>query len=360
MTPYALATDSIRALSRSGASCQALSSRQRTVPSAIPSSGMALAAVPALTRPHTRLRLDRGSTRRDSAAGSSVTILPSAYTRSAVRCGRAVCAPGPVTRTVILSQAAVIGPLLVPTFPTSSRGSQCSAKIRSAEAMPTAARTSREPPGTRLPGQEHPRTQGDGRVHVMPAGVAYVRHGRPVGHLLLVGHRKRVEVGAQGHQRAAVRLAADVHQHAGPLGQDDRAQADRGQPERYPPRGPVLVITELRVRVQVPAELDELGLVRGKELVELPQDVTVRHAEPPQGRRNDPPRTRSPARRPRLSGRPRPPPPHADAGRRRRGPVPSTSSPARPRSRAGPRPAGVPPPAYATRHGAAPWILRYQ
>src|SRR5438552_19153495 len=85
---------------------------------------MALAVSPALTSPQTRLRLDRGSTRRDSAAGSSVTILPSAYTRSVVRCGRAVCPPSPLTFTLILSQAPVIGPILVPTFPTSSEGSQ--------------------------------------------------------------------------------------------------------------------------------------------------------------------------------------------------------------------------------------------
>ncbi len=53
-------------------------SRQRTVPSTTPSSGMAFAAEPALTWPHTRLSPARGSTRRVSAAGTSVTILPSA------------------------------------------------------------------------------------------------------------------------------------------------------------------------------------------------------------------------------------------------------------------------------------------
>ena len=125
----------------------------------MPSSGMAFAAVPALTRPQTRLRLDRGSTRRDSAAGSSVMIFPSANTRSAVRCGRAVCPPGPVTRTVILSHAAVIGPLLVPILPTSSRGSQCSAKILSTDAMPPAASTSSAPPGTSSAGWKISRTR---------------------------------------------------------------------------------------------------------------------------------------------------------------------------------------------------------
>ena len=59
-----------------------------------------------------------------------------------------MCPPGPVTRTVILSQAAVIAPTRVPTLPTSSRGSQCSAKTRSTDAMPPAASTSSAPHGT--------------------------------------------------------------------------------------------------------------------------------------------------------------------------------------------------------------------
>src|SRR5690606_4798893 len=102
----------------------------------MPSSGMALATEPAETRPHTSDRLERGSTRRDSADGSSVTILASAYTRSAVRCGRAVCPPGPVTFTYTLSQAAVIAPVRSPSWPTSMRGSQCRANARSTPAIP--------------------------------------------------------------------------------------------------------------------------------------------------------------------------------------------------------------------------------
>ena len=85
-------------------------------------------------------------------------ILPRAKTRSAVRCGRAVWPPGPVTLTLILSQAAVIGPARVPILPTSSRGSQCRAKIRSTEAMPPAAMTSMAPPGTSSAGWKISRT----------------------------------------------------------------------------------------------------------------------------------------------------------------------------------------------------------
>ncbi len=73
--------------------------------------------------------------------------VPSACTRSAVRCGREVCPPGEVRRSSSMSQAEVIGPTRVPTWPTSRRGSQCSAKMRSTSSRPFAAMTSSAPPG---------------------------------------------------------------------------------------------------------------------------------------------------------------------------------------------------------------------
>ena len=72
---------------------------------------------------------------------------PSASTRSAVRCGRAVCPPGEVSEISTTSHAEVIGPTRVPSFPTSSRGSQCSAKIRSTPSMAPSATMSIAPPG---------------------------------------------------------------------------------------------------------------------------------------------------------------------------------------------------------------------
>ena len=158
----------------------------------MPSSGMALAAEPALTRPQTRLRLDRGSTRRDSAAGSSVMILPRAKTRSAVRCGRAVCPPGPVTRTVILSQAAVIGPTLSPDLADVqprvavqgedpvNRGDAAGRQHVQRAAWHLLGRLEDQPdpagqrPGRRRPGQEQAGAEQHRGVHVMPAGVAGV------------------------------------------------------------------------------------------------------------------------------------------------------------------------------------------
>ena len=49
----------------------------RTVPASMPVCGMALAATPALTAPHTITVLVRGSMRRDSTPGSPVINVPS-------------------------------------------------------------------------------------------------------------------------------------------------------------------------------------------------------------------------------------------------------------------------------------------
>ena len=50
--------------------------------------------------PQTTLTPARGSSRRESTAGSSVTSLPSAKVRSSVRCGREVCPPLPLEQHV--------------------------------------------------------------------------------------------------------------------------------------------------------------------------------------------------------------------------------------------------------------------
>ena len=74
-------------------SLQATASSIRTVPPSVPESGITLMARPASTRPHTTLTPARGSSRRESTAGSSVTSLASAKVRSSVRWGRLVWPP---------------------------------------------------------------------------------------------------------------------------------------------------------------------------------------------------------------------------------------------------------------------------
>ena len=119
----------------------------RTVPDKIPVCGIALAATPALTAPHTITVDVRGSMRRDSTPGSPVITVPSPYTRSVVRCGRDVCPPGECRVISIQSAADVMGPAVIATRPTASRGSQCSAKIRDTPVSTPAAMASIAPPG---------------------------------------------------------------------------------------------------------------------------------------------------------------------------------------------------------------------
>ena len=197
-------------------------------------------ATPACTAPQTSDMPCRGSARRDSRPGTSVITRPSAYTRSTVRCGRAVCPPGPDSSTSTLSQAAVIGPVRRPTRPVSSFGSQCSAKIRSTSLSTPPSIASSAPPGTassagwkitrtrpaqlRSGGQREGGAEHRGRVRIVTAGVADARHGRRVRHVLDVLQRQRVDVRAQRDDPLA---GADVAVQARTGGQDVRLQAGR-------------------------------------------------------------------------------------------------------------------------------------
>ena len=124
-----------------------------------------------------------------------------------------------------------------------------------------------------LGGQVQARAQQHGGVHVVAARMAGVRHGGAVGDVLLVGHRQRVEVRAEGHHGpvgvGVLVVSADVDRQAGALGQDHRPQARRGQAQRDPAGGAVLGVGELGMRVQVAAELDQLVLVSGQERVQI-------------------------------------------------------------------------------------------
>jgi hypothetical protein len=141
-------------------------------------------------------------------------------------------------------------------------------------------------PGLGHPGQEQAGAQQDGRVHVVPAGVAGVRHGRPVRHGLLVRDGQRVQVRAQRHQGTGSRtVGPDVGYQPRPLGQDHRTQAGRGKPEPDLPCRPVLVIADLRMSMQVTTEPDQLAGMLGEERLEFPRQVISRHALPPQGTR---------------------------------------------------------------------------
>ena len=130
-----------------------------------------------------------------------------------------------------------------------------------------------------LLGQEQAGSEQHGGVHVVAAGMADVRHGRAVRDVLVVRHRQRVEVCPERNDRPfGIRnlLRADVDEQAGSLGQDHRPQARRGQAQRDPAGGAVLVVGQLGMRVQVAAELDQLGFVLRQERVQIREQIIAR------------------------------------------------------------------------------------
>jgi hypothetical protein len=111
-----------------------------------------------------------------------------------------------------------------------------------------------------------------GGVHVVTAGVADPSHPGPVGDVLDVGDGQGVDVGAQGHDRAA---GADVTDQPGAGVQDARGQAGGGQLAGDPLGGGPLLPAEFGVGVQVPAQRDQVGLVAVEPGVK--PGVGVRH-----------------------------------------------------------------------------------
>ena len=117
------------------------------MPPARPAEGITLTADPDRTIPQTTLTPARGSSLRESTAGSSVTSLPSAKVRSEVRCGREVWPPLPLSSTSRWSAAPVSGPSRSPTVPTSRPGSACRPKMRETPSRTPASIAISAPPG---------------------------------------------------------------------------------------------------------------------------------------------------------------------------------------------------------------------
>jgi hypothetical protein len=88
---------------------------------------------------------------------------------------------------------------------------------------------------------------------------------RPVRNTLFVNDRQGVDVGSEGDCRRIVAAAADVAQQSGAFGQDSGTESSRLKPTRDPAGCAVLGVTDLRMGMQVPAELDQLGLVAIKK-----------------------------------------------------------------------------------------------
>ncbi|GAB3946089.1 hypothetical protein GCM10027614_39000 [Micromonospora vulcania] len=117
-------------------------------------------------------------------------------------------------------------------------------------------------------GQQHADAEQDRGVHVVAAGVADALHRGPVGHVLGVVERQRVDVGAQRHDRA-VGTAVDVADHAVALGQQPWVQP--GQREFPGDQGGRLELRagQLGVRVEVTARGDQPGYAERENMVQV-------------------------------------------------------------------------------------------
>ena len=288
-------------LSRSGALCQASSSRQRTVPSAIAGVGDGVGhgarADPAPDQAEAGPGVDppgqgRGHLGDDLAEGVD-------QVRGQVRPGGVTAGPGhahldPVAgggdRAGAHAELARVQPgIAVQGEDPADRGDAARREhVQSAAGRLLGGLEDQpHPPGQQAGGGQVGQVQAgahqQGGVHVVTAGVADVRHGGAIGDVLLVRHGQRVQVGAQGHHgpvALGLRLGADVHEQARALGQDHRPQAHRGQPQRDPAGGAVLGVGQLGMRVQVAAELDQLVFVSGQEHVQIREQIIAFHAQP--------------------------------------------------------------------------------
>ncbi|RPK92834.1 hypothetical protein EES46_07905 [Streptomyces sp. ADI98-10] len=110
------------------------------------------------------------------------------------------------------------------------------------------------------PGEHESRPEHGGGVHVVPAGVRPVGHGGPVGHARLgVRDRQRVDVRPQRqHGRHPVPLPHVTHE-PGPDGENLRLQPGLLQPVLDGGGGTELLVAELGMHVQIPAEGDQLS-----------------------------------------------------------------------------------------------------
>ncbi len=104
----------------------------RAVPSSSTVPGMMLCLVPPAMRPTVTTAGVAGSTRRLTMDCRAVTICEAASTGSRQLWGRAACPPRPLTVIRKLSEAAIIGPTLIPIFPVARTESMCRPKTASA------------------------------------------------------------------------------------------------------------------------------------------------------------------------------------------------------------------------------------
>ena len=107
-------------------------------------------------------------------------------------------------------------------------------------------------------GEQARGAEQDGGVHVVSAGVHLARHLRPVGHVLAVLERQRVDVGAQRDARSRA-SALDGAEHAGLRDAVAVGNAELVEQRLHARGGAVLLEAELGVTMEIAADLDQPG-----------------------------------------------------------------------------------------------------
>ncbi len=108
------------------------------------------------------------------------------------------------------------------------------------------------------------RAEHDGGVHVMAACVGDARHVASVGHVLLVSHRQRIEVGADGEPAVECAVGAvgqsrgdDVADQAGAHGEPAGVEAGEFESFVHQVGGRLFLTAQFWVSVQISSQRDE-------------------------------------------------------------------------------------------------------
>ena len=251
----------------------------RMVPASVPVCGIALAATPALTAPHTMTVLLRGSMRRDSTPGTpgDQRAQPVDQVAGQVRSRRVPAVRLQRDLDLIGRRRDRARPGSRPCRPPAA-GRSAARRCATPRVSAPAAIASIAPPGisssaawkiSRTPtgssGTEASASAVPSRIAVCascPHACVTFGHHRRVRRAGALGHRQRIHVGPQRDPRPV--LGAEVAGQPGAAGQHLRVEARVGQVRGDELRGGELLTPQLGVRVDVPAPGDQVVVVRGQ------------------------------------------------------------------------------------------------
>lgn len=108
----------------------------------------------------------------------------------------------------------------------------------------------------------------NGGVDVVSTRVGHSRHLASIGHVLLVVHRKRVEIGTERKHPTSVRVPVEITNEAGPAGEPDRVQACELQTFGDERSGGSLLPAQLGMCMKLTSQRDQVFAVLGEPVVD--------------------------------------------------------------------------------------------